>query len=245
MSLIVIIAVETQESLVRAADRVSELEDYGFEPHVCIGPVALQKKLQNLHAERDLNGVLVVLDNRLRGNCAQAQLVSTLYPGCKVVSLLDDLGEDALIASLQSGADFCCAKDASAALLASVLYSLLRRKNDVPPDAPPPEPARTFWRLTQQGSVLEGPHGCTLALTTAERGFLLCLTREPGMRAAYETFGEHIDPQSAGTSPKALQGKMGVLVSRLRRKLQQQHGLELPVKSVHKWGYMFTGELRP
>ncbi|MCL7660209.1 helix-turn-helix domain-containing protein, partial [Klebsiella pneumoniae] len=85
---------------------------------------------------------------------------------------------------------------------------------------------------------LEGPQSCSLPLTTAERAFLLYLTKQPEMRASYADLIRSVDPQSCDLPVRVSQARLGVLVSRLRRKLQNRHGLELPVKALHKWGYM-------
>lgn len=238
----VIVAISDIETAPSAQARITELEARGFEGRVCIGPAALREALRALHATRDASAVLVLLDNDLRGNCESAQLVTTLYPECVVISLLDDLNEESLITALQSGADACCLRQASVALLSSILYSLLRRRRSVEPAFGVQEQPQEPWYLTQQAWVLEGPQGCSLPLTTAERAFLLYLTKQPEMRASYADLIHSVDPQSEELPVRVSQARLGVLVSRLRRKLQNRHGLELPVKALHKWGYMFTGE---
>lgn len=240
----VIVAISNQEARPRALTRVAELGARGFEGQICVGAAALREALQAQHAAvREVSAGLVLLDGDLRTNCDNAQLVTTLYPACGVIALLDDMHEDSLIMALQSGADACCLRHASVALLSSVLYSLLRRRKGVGPMVGAPAQAAEPWYLVQQAWMLEGPQGCALPLTTAERAFLLHLTKQPDMRASYADLMRSVDPQSLDIPVRVSQARLGVLVSRLRRKLQQRHGLELPVKALHRWGYMFTGEM--
>lgn len=227
----------------RAQDRVAELQSKGFEVHVCVGAIAMQQTLQAVF-KAEHPAVLVLLDGDLRGNCADAQLINTLYPECGVVSLLDDLGEEALINALQSGADTCCGRYASVNLLASILFSLLRRRGGAAYVPKASASQSDAWQLARQAWVLQGPENCALSLTTAERAFLMRLTQQPGMRATHEELMQAIDPESDAITMRAAQARLGVLVSRLRRKLRQKYDLELPVKSLHKWGYMFTGDMR-
>ncbi|MCB5363549.1 helix-turn-helix domain-containing protein [Pusillimonas sp. CC-YST705] len=208
-------------------------------------PHDLRETLGVLQAAGESTSILILLDGDLLTNCAGAQLIITLYAECGVVSLLDDLSEVNVITALQSGADICCERNASPALLSSVFYSLLRRLPGARRMVPAPRPAVVdkTWHLAQQAWVLESLEGSAIALTTAERAFLQCLTAQAEMRATHEELIRAIEPGEVLPTRMA-QGRLGVLVSRLRRKLDQQYGLELPVKSLHKWGYMFTGELR-
>ncbi len=241
MKPIVIIVIEGPESQPRAGRRAAELGASGFETRVCVGATALRRALQETRAEEV--AVVVVLDGDASSNNTKAQLVATLYPECRVVCLLDDSSDARSITALQSGADVCYPSDVSSDMLSSALYSLLRRWRVASrPASPPVTLVSAFWQLTQQAWVLEGPKNCVLPLTTSERAFLLHLMQQPDLRASYEALMRAVHPAST-VSMRVAQARLGVMVSRLRQKLQHKHGLELPVKSLHKWGYMFTGEI--
>ena len=84
------------------------------------------------------------------------------------------------------------------------------------------------------------PSGVRIPLTTAEREFINRLFATPAKRigrADLMSASEEGAPDTASASRY-----IDVMVSRLRRKAQQA-GVDLPVRSIHRWGYMFTGEL--
>jgi len=96
------------------------------------------------------------------------------------------------------------------------------------------------WRLSDRGWTLVDPNGVQIPLTTAEREFIHRLFATPAKRigrAELMSASEDGAPDAASASRY-----IDVLVSRLRRKAQQV-GVDLPVRSIHRWGYMFTGEI--
>lgn len=95
---------------------------------------------------------------------------------------------------------------------------------------------QVVWRLADGGWRLISPSGVGINLTSSERFFLehfvgqvdKCLSRE-----------ELLEKNTALTqNSRAIDS----LISRLRRKVMQKN-LHLPIKSVHGWGYSFTGLL--
>lgn len=123
----------------------------------------------------------------------------------------------------------------------------------LPSDRPPapirgarPEPGgqdSPRWSLRDQGWSLVSPDGKTLSLTTAEREFMTCLLSSPDHRMARSQLYAQTRAYSgnaltaSGTESRGLD----VMVSRLRRKAQM-NGMRLPLRSVRRWGYMFTGD---
>ncbi len=96
------------------------------------------------------------------------------------------------------------------------------------------------WRLADRGWTLIDPTGVQIPLTTAEREFINRLFATPAKRigrADLMSASEDGAPDAASASRY-----IDVMVSRLRRKAQQA-GVDLPVRSIHRWGYMFTGEI--
>ena len=96
------------------------------------------------------------------------------------------------------------------------------------------------WRLADRGWTLVDPNGVKIPLTTAEREFINRLFATPAKRigrADLMSASEDGAPDAASASRY-----IDVMVSRLRRKAQQA-GVDLPVRSIHRWGYMFTGEI--
>jgi DNA-binding response OmpR family regulator len=96
------------------------------------------------------------------------------------------------------------------------------------------------WRLREGGWTLMSPTGQRLALTTLERKFMLALFEAPNRSLARNELGALAAPRGddgdkSATSPRGVD----VMVSRLRRKAQAI-GMPLPLRSVRRWGYMFT-----
>lgn len=103
----------------------------------------------------------------------------------------------------------------------------------------PPSPA---WHLREGGWTLLAPHGQRLGLTTLERLFMLALFNAPNHSLARNELGALAGGRGesgdkSATSPRGVD----VMVSRLRRKAQTM-GMPLPLRSVRRWGYMFTEE---
>jgi DNA-binding response OmpR family regulator len=110
----------------------------------------------------------------------------------------------------------------------------------LPPAAGTPPPSA--WRLREGGWTLLSPQGQRLGLTTLERLFMLTLFNAPNHSLARNELGALAASRGeAGdksvTSPRGVD----VMVSRLRRKAQAM-GMPLPLRSVRRWGYMFTEE---
>lgn len=96
------------------------------------------------------------------------------------------------------------------------------------------------WSLIDRGWTLVDPKGVHVPLTTAERDFITRLFASPAKRisrADLMSSTEEVAQDSASASRY-----IDVMISRLRRKAQQA-GVDLPVRSIHRWGYMFTGEI--
>jgi DNA-binding response OmpR family regulator len=114
--------------------------------------------------------------------------------------------------------------------------------------APPqPDPAPTHeppavsrWRLREGGWTLVSPQGQRLALTTLERKFISALFAAPSRSLARGDLSA-LAPSGgeSGDHPASSPRGVDVMVSRLRRKAQAM-GMPLPLRSVRRWGYMFT-----
>lgn len=95
---------------------------------------------------------------------------------------------------------------------------------------------QVIWRLTDGGWRLISPSGVGINLTSSERFFLEHFAGQVDKRLSRE---ELLAKNSTLTqNSRAIDS----LISRLRRKMMQKN-LHLPIKSVHGWGYSFTGLL--
>ena len=94
----------------------------------------------------------------------------------------------------------------------------------------------TIWSLIEGGWRLVGPTGEGISLTSSEKHFLEQFVGEADKRVRRED----LVPEQSSYAQKSR--AIDSLVSRLRRKAAEQN-IELPLRSVHGWGYSFIGLL--
>ena len=217
------------------------LQAQGFQVLACNNILALYRLAQ---ANLAINALACsVLAGTHLDNCAAANYLRTLYPGLGIVAVADFASQLEPLQVLQSGADSIFPLNAEAPLLSAILFRLLWRIKQRWADATPPVAAGVpGWQLQEQAWVIVSPDGKRIPLTTGERAFLSTLMAAGGARASHAELTDAVNAAYA-LGPQALhKGRLGVLVSRMRRKFDEQ-GINMPLKSIHRWGYMFTGPL--
>lgn len=222
-----------------AKARATELESHGFQVRQCADVPALY-----LAAKNELNQsavVVVVLAAPHAESCTVSAHLRMLHPAIGILAMADSQAEITSIQLLQSGADAVVPTEASAPLMAAMLFRLLWRL-DMATAIRAAGQNTPVWALSEQGWILSSPNSQRIPLTTGERAFLLALMAAPNQRASHAQLTDAVNEAYAGDASGAMQSRLSVLVSRLRRKCSD-HGARLPVKSVHNWGYMFTGLL--
>ncbi|MBO1113995.1 response regulator transcription factor [Bordetella petrii] len=238
--------------------QIADLEHLGFQIH-------RYTELAELYTHVAQHPVsLIVLTGSLpKIHIAAAQLRAMRHTlGIIVLATFAD--SEARVRTLLCGADACLDIAASGLELAAVFQSLLRRVAEIVPSvaaetaapkmaaaesgtsaAEPAEPAPAAvpgWRLASKGWTLIAPTGQELALTTAERSFLLRLVRAPDKKVSRETLIAD-GVQSGEAAEGERRGRfVDVMISRMRRKAAVNH-MRLPIKAVHGWGYMFTADV--
>ncbi|MGB6103372.1 MAG: helix-turn-helix domain-containing protein [Pusillimonas sp.] len=219
--------------------RILDLQAQGFQVQRCADIPALHKYVQ---ASAQANTPpAVILAGTLAQNCSAATYLRALHPGTGIVATVDPAKEADVIHLLQSGVDNYFSRQDSSALLAAILFRLFARAGaDIAPRKPAAAARAGVWSLQEQAWKLESPDGVRVALTTGERAFLMVLFQAPDLRATHRELADAVNQDYALASSPAPQGRLGVLVSRMRRKFANQ-GAPLPLKSLHNWGYMFTG----
>jgi DNA-binding response OmpR family regulator len=95
------------------------------------------------------------------------------------------------------------------------------------------------WSLREGGWTLVSPSGQRMALTTLERKFMLALFEANNHSLARNELSALAPEREPGERPGPSPRGVDVMVSRLRRKAQAL-GIPLPLRSVRRWGYMFT-----
>lgn len=195
------------------------------------------------HVVRDGIPIAVVLAGGHQNNCAAAAYLRSLHPSLPIVAIPDLYSDSILIELLRCGVDSCCARDASSNLVAAMVTRLFVRANPGLSITGVQTIDRDtgYWTLAEQGWLLIAPQGESVSLTTGERAFMSTLLSAPSLRATHQQLSVAVASSYASASGQ--HGTLGVLLSRLRRKVAR-HGLGVPVKSVHNWGYMFSGSVR-
>lgn len=186
-------------------------------------------------------------------NCAAASYLRVMHPELGIVALAENQKDSDVIRLLQSGADNICPPNTSDALLAAMLFRALERTRmlkgatkivQLGSKVENTTEVLGYWVLSEQNWVITSPIGCRITLTTGERAFLTTLLAAPDMRASHADLIQAVSSAySLGNHANKPHSRLSVLVSRLRNKCQQQYGTDLPLKSVHRWGYMFSGQL--
>lgn len=159
-----------------------------------------------------------------------------------IIALHGDLSASLRVQLLLTGADACVPADIDVPELMAWCHAVRRRLLHVPGfdllDVPADGAAGEHeeWILRDKGWTLLSPEGVSLELTHSERQLMDAFVRHADARFSREDLMR--DKGIAAGDSRAVDS----LISRLRRKASQA-GLSLPIKSVHGWGYTFTGKL--
>ncbi|AWP73217.1 response regulator transcription factor [Bordetella bronchiseptica] len=181
----------------------------------------------------------------------------TSVPAAVVVALLSEGGLPERIAMMRAGVDLCWPIETQVEEVAAMVDAFARRGTAS-------AAAASAWYLSNAGRVLAGPGGVRLPLTVAEREFMARLLAAPGHRLARQQlacgFRQRGTQDGAPVSSEALPSwtanashaasydaaaslsrNVDVMVSRLRAKAQRM-GINLPLLSVRRWGYLFIAD---
>lgn len=188
----------------------------------------------------------VVLDINLPGEDG-FRIASRLidHEGIGVVMVTSRVAQGDRIRGLKSGADAYLTKPVDLAELVATLESVCRRTRRprvVPATVAPSADggqegaeAEQRWELRRLGWELRGPNGRGATLTAAEHDFLTRVAATPGRPVERaELLGLPTD------APESSLRRLDAVVRRLRRKVEADIGLPLPVRSVHGVGYATT-----
>ena len=172
-------------------------------------------------------------------------MLRALRPDLGIVALIEPDNEAEIIQLLHLGVDAHCALNASPELLVAIILRLLWRLGVMPTSTPVvtteqvSESHDSSWGLVDQGWVFCSPAGHRIPLTTGERAFLMTLFNTPDQKVSHEELIHAVNAAYNMIDGQVHQGRLGVMVSRMRRKFRQA-GAPLPLKSVHNWGYMLV-----
>ncbi|HRL20714.1 MAG TPA: EAL domain-containing protein [Alcaligenes sp.] len=159
-----------------------------------------------------------------------------------IVALHRDLNPSLRVQLLLTGADACMPVDIDVPELMAWCHAVRRRflHADGTPIAQQSDEQglseQDEWILRDKGWTLVSPDDVSLELTHSERQLMDAFVRHADARFSREDLMR--DKGIAAGDSRAVDS----LISRLRRKAAQA-GVTVPIKSVHGWGYTFTGRL--
>ncbi|WNL44341.1 response regulator transcription factor [Dyella sp. BiH032] len=133
---------------------------------------------------------------------------------------------------LHAGADMCLPKPVDAELLSVALIRLAERMDPVPVQ---PEEA---WYLGADDWQLWAPNGRVAPLSFVERLVLRHLADSPDVPVSKEQLLRLLE--TASREPRT--ARLDLLIHRLRRKVEQRTGIELPLTYMRGIGYLLDLE---
>jgi DNA-binding response OmpR family regulator len=147
------------------------------------------------------------------------------------------------VAGLEKGADAYLVKNTPLEVIAATCRSVLRRiggmqatdQNKLSENLPVND---HLWRLSYREWSLTLPTGDKVRLTHTETMFLQCLIRQPGIPV------NRVDILSAMGKIHSLANLRNLdnCSSRLRNKIEEKFGLDIPVRPSYGSGYTFAGK---
>jgi DNA-binding response OmpR family regulator len=205
------------------------LEQEGLEATVVADVLEFYKNL----ARRPFNVAIVDLSvpgrggydivHHLRGNT-----------GTAIVVLTDEDDAMGRIRGYQAGADLCFGQNVDPRELAVVTANLASRIHRHAANGRPGN-----WRYDSVYWVLQAPTGTSIRLTPKEKTVLDLLVARSGETVARPEILSALDYGANAHGNRNLD----TLMRRLRRKVQEEAGQELPVQTVHAVGYIFTAPI--
>jgi DNA-binding response OmpR family regulator len=215
-----------------------DLIDYLRLKHYVVAGAADGAQARALFTERTFN--IVILDVGLpdcHGFALAREIRERQGLGCGIIMLSGHGSVEDKVEGLASGADIYLVKHASLREVEANVSSLVRRLGAA---APLPtltissRPA-TDWRLENTDWCLTSPSGTRVQLTATEFACVAKLMATRGNAIARHDLIAALDRPSMRYNERNLDG----LISRLRRKVAQFCGVELPVSVVYGVGYVF------
>jgi len=204
--------------------------------------------------------VILIVDGRAPDSFKHTAAARVLYPGMGIIVLCGLSDTRQVLAHLHAGADVWCPDEASPSILAAQIFRLLwrlQRAHETAgnrlvaasqsasfegPQVSLPvgrSPSAAHWVVADHGWTIWTPGGRSVVLTPTERAFMCALWQAPDTRATHAALLAAIQDIRGHVQEKTSPSRLGVIVSRLRRKFTRA-GAVLPLQSVHDWGYTLT-----
>jgi DNA-binding response OmpR family regulator len=215
------------DALLRNRILLPGLENYGFAVDGLETAAELERHLLARVAD------IVVLDVGLpdADGFEVARGLRQRFPDIGIVMLTGRGETPDRVRGLSQGADAYLSKPVEIELLAATLHTLARRVHRLQA-----APAARDWRLDSNGWCLLSPAGNSIALTRSERRLLQPLLAAAGEVVARETLIAALTENVHDFDPHRIDS----MIHRLRRKVADARGAQLPLLAVHGEGYVFN-----
>lgn len=221
---------------VKATSLIGDLQSHGY----------------TLHRENDLNVLcqhaeqlkqtqqpsLFILAGSPADSVSAIMRLRAINDETGIISMLPSHNEAAFTQALLCGADYYVTSDTGSSLLLAIINTVLRGQRQgvsQPLDS-------TCWLLQDGDWTISSPDGILVTLTTNERALFQQLIEATDGKVTHQHLLETIAVVDKSLAQTTRLNRLGVIISRLRRKFDDA-GLDLPIKSVHNWGYMFVAPL--
>lgn len=208
--------------------------------------VSVAQEEQGLFAALDASKTdLIVLDLLLPGKnglelCQGLRAVSKV-PIIMLTAVADTADR---IVGLETGADDYLSKPFDPHELLARIKAVLRRRDDAQaPRFVPPAAELSFagWTFDIERRRLRDPSGVRVELTRAEFNVLAALVEARGRVLSREQLIE----RCGGDASQSFDRSIDILVSRLRRKLDDDPRAPSMIETVRGGGYQFVAEISP
>jgi two-component system OmpR family response regulator len=155
------------------------------------------------------------------------------------ILMLTALGESTdRIRGFDSGADIYLVKHSSLREIEAAVRSLLRRLQES--DRAPAHEPRDQWVLDRKSWNLVTPDRHTVRLTSTELVFISMLIAKAGEPCPREELAEALArPQTSWDNRH-----LDAVVNRLRRKIRDNAGIDIPIRMIYSRGYAFSALCR-
>ncbi|MBF0285159.1 MAG: response regulator transcription factor [Magnetococcales bacterium] len=183
---------------------------------------------------------LIVLDWMLPGEDGLeiARKLRQAHTAAGVLMLTCRGGVGDQVMGLESGADAYLMKGTDLLVIEATLRSLQRRLTR---EEPPPADGPPAWSLDRLGWELIAPGGQRVKLNASEMALLEALFRSPGQTVERPRLLAAMDKEET----LAARRNLDTMVLRLRRKVEELTGQELPLESSYGKGLVFTARADP
>lgn len=158
-----------------------------------------------------------------------------------IIILTARSGMDNKIQGFSSGADYYFSKPVDIRELIASINNLLCRLSFKKPNGGDFRIQDDIWQLSLKGWLLTSPEGLEISLTSKESEFV-CLLQKCGKEGAQK---EYI-LQNLGYLSEEPYGSraLGVMVTRLRKKIKTQVGDNQLIKTIHGFGFILGENLQ-